>query len=128
MADAVLGQSTTSEGGKTDGKDCIVGKFISEADGWKIIGIAASWEGTPYRMIGAKSEQLVAGDCSGTTNKIFNEAGFPYVYQSTGNFVAYANKTNRVRKIDVAKEKMQAGDIQLWSSHIYSLSIDSSKI
>jgi hypothetical protein len=111
-------KSATSEKSNTQGKECTLGKFISEADGWKIVAAAKTWEGTPYSMVGAKSVKGVAGDCSGTTNKAYTEAGFPYPYQMTSSFVAYAKASNRFRKIDAAKEKLQAGDILLWPGHM----------
>lgn len=120
MAEAAitLDQSSTSERANTQGKDCVLGKFITEADGWKIIEAAKGWEGTPYSLVGANSVKQVGGDCSGTTNKSFTEAGFPYPYQSTANFAAYARTSNRFRKIDPAKQPLQAGDVLLWPGHM----------
>ncbi|WP_338768321.1 hypothetical protein [Massilia sp. METH4] len=119
MAEMVeLEQSRTSDKSTTQGKECVLGKFITEAEGWKIVEIARSWEGTPYSLIGAASVKKVGGDCSGSTNKIFIEAGFPYPYQSTANFAAFARKTNRFRKIDKTKTPLQAGDVLLWPGHM----------
>ena len=119
MAAAVLiEKSETSELTNMAGKECTVGRFISEDEGWKIVKFASSWEGTPYSLVGAGSVKGVGGDCSGTTNKIYTEAGFPYRYQSTSKFVEYASSTNRFRKIDLAKDKLQSGDILLWPGHM----------
>jgi len=119
MTEAILiDKSETSDTANTLGKDCVVGRFVTEDEGWKIVAIAATWEGTAYSLIGGASSKGVAGDCSGTTNKIYIEAGFPYPYQSTASFVAFANKTSRFRKIDLSKNKPQAGDILLWSGHM----------
>ena len=119
MAEAqTLEKSTTSERSNTQGKECVLGKFISEDDGWKIIAAAKTWEGTPYSLVGANSVKGVGGDCSGTTNKSFVEAGFPYPYQSTGNFANYARTSNRFRKIDKSKVPLQAGDVLLWPGHM----------
>ena len=118
MADVTLDQSVTSESTNTQGKDCTVGRFISEEEGWKIVAAAATWEGTPYKLIGAASQKGVGGDCSGSTNKIYVEAGFPYPYQSTASFADFAAKTHRFRKIDPTKDKMQAGDVLLWPVHM----------
>lgn len=113
-----LAKSSTSEKSNTQGKECSVGEFISEAEGWKIIEVAATWEGTKYKAIGGKSEKSVFGDCSGTTNKIFIEAGFPYPYKRTGDFEDYAAKSHKFRPIDVKKEPMQVGDVLLWEGHM----------
>lgn len=119
MAEAVIiDKSETSVPSNTQGKECTFGEFISEADAWKIVQEAATWKGTAYSMIGAGSKKGIAGDCSGTTNKIYTAAGFPYPYQSTSNFELFANKTHRFRKIDPKKQSLQVGDILLWSGHM----------
>jgi hypothetical protein len=113
-----LEKSETSERAKVQGKECVLGQFISEEDGWKIVAAAQEWEGTPYRLVGASSVKGVGGDCSGTTNKIFISTGFPYPYQSTANFASYARSSNRFRKIDRSKTPLQAGDVLLWPGHM----------
>ncbi len=113
-----LAKSATSEKANTQGKECSVGEFITEAEGWKIIEVAATWEGTEYKAVGGKSEKRVFGDCSGTTNKIFIEAGFPYPYRRTGDFEEYAATSHKFRRIDVKKEPMQVGDVLLWPGHM----------
>lgn len=118
MAVIGVGESTTSDVTITAGRDCTVGRFITEEEGWKIVDVAATWEGTPYGLVGAASRKSVIGDCSGSTNKIYIEAGFPYQYQSTALFAGYARSTNRFRKIDPAKDGLQAGDILLWPGHM----------
>lgn len=117
-AEVALETSETSDRSQTQGKDCTVGAFLTAEEGWKIIKVAESWEGTAYSMVGANSVKGDKGDCSGTTNKIFIEAGFPYPYQTTSNFAAYAAKSNRFRKIDISKQEMQAGDVLLWPGHM----------
>ena len=119
MADSLtLEKSTTSEKSNTQGKECVLGKFISEEDGWKIVAAAKAWEGTPYDAVGAASVKGKRGDCSGTTYKIYVEAGFPYPYQSTAVFAEYARRSNRFRIINPAKVPMQAGDVLLWPGHM----------
>ena len=110
--------SKTSPASNTEGKECPIGRYINEAEGKKIIDIAATWVGTPYSMVGANSEKLKVGDCSGTTNKIYKEAGFPYPYQTTAAFVQFANKTNIFREINPDKTPMQIGDVLLWPGHM----------
>lgn len=118
MDPVTLSSSATSDTAITAGNGCTVGRFITEDEGWKVVNMAATWEGTPYRMVGAASEKSVLGDCSGSTNKIYVEAGFPYPYQTTASFAAFARTTNRFRKIDPAKQKLQAGDVLLWDGHM----------
>jgi hypothetical protein len=114
----LIEKSSTSDIVNAKGKDCILGRFITEAEGWKIVEAAKAWEGTPYRLVGANSVRHVGGDCSGTTNKIFAAAGFSYRYQSTANFAAYVEKSLRFRKINPASQALQAGDILLWPGHM----------
>jgi hypothetical protein len=118
MTDNVLIESTTTDRSANGGSEVTVGRFLSEEEGWKVVEVAATWTGTAYAMMGAASQKLVKGDCSGSTNKIFVEAGFPYPYQSTVAFSAFVRKTNRFRKIDTTKQPMQAGDVLLWDGHM----------
>ncbi|GAA5175536.1 hypothetical protein GCM10025771_07970 [Niveibacterium umoris] len=118
MAETLIARSVTSERSNTQGKECTVGRYLSEAEGWKIVEVAATWEGTPYQMVGARSEKGIVGDCSGTTFKIYTEAGFPYGYRMTADFVAYVTETNRFREIDPATQPMQAGDVLFWTGHM----------
>lgn len=114
MTEVEIDKSKTSESTNTQGKECVVGRFITEEEGWKIVDVAATWEGTAYKLLGSLSVKGVQGDCSGTTNKIYTEAGFPYPYQSTKTFAAYVQKSHRFRKINTASQKLQAGDILFW--------------
>lgn len=118
MAEVFLTTSQTSPREVIAGKTCQIGRLINEAEGWKIVEIASTWEGTPYRLVGARSEKRVAGDCSGSTNKIYAEAGFPYPYKMTANFVDYVNSSHRFREIDRNREPMQAGDVLFWAGHM----------
>ena len=117
-AEIAIDTSNTSEISNTQGKECTVGRFVTPEEGWKIVKIAESWEGTAYKSKGAQSVKGVSGDCSGSTNKIYIEAGFPYPYQMTSSFVSYSEKSNRFREIDPKKESMQAGDVLFWRGHM----------
>jgi hypothetical protein len=114
----LIEKSMTSDVANVKGKDCVFGRFITEEEGWKIVEAARAWEGTPYRLVGENSIRQVGGDCSGTTNKSYATAGFPYPYQSTANFAAYVRKSLRFRKIIPANQELQAGDIILWPGHM----------
>lgn len=78
------------------------GRFLTATEGWKIARVAESWKGTPYAPVekaGKRvpgSEKYAGGgavkkegaDCSGSTWKIYKEAGFPYgPYINTALFV-----------------------------------------
>jgi hypothetical protein len=86
-----------------------------------IVAEAATWKGTPYSLVGEGSVKGTGGDCSGTTQKIYNVAKCPYRYQTSHEFPAYARKSGLFRELR-ADEAKQDGDILSWSSHmaIYS--------
>ena len=92
---------TTNTAAKPE-KPKATGRFITATEGWKIARVAESWKGTPYAPL-EKAGKLVPGsekyagggavkkegaDCSGSTWKIYAEAGFPYgSYFNTVAFV-----------------------------------------
>ncbi|HEY1755878.1 MAG TPA: hypothetical protein VGG72_10815 [Bryobacteraceae bacterium] len=92
-------------------------KDIPLSDGRLIVAEAATWKGTPYKENGPKSEKGVAGDCSGTTQKIYTVATCPYEYQSSHTFPEYALKSGLFRELQ-AGERKQDGDILLWPGHM----------
>lgn len=119
MTESLITTSQTSPTENTTGTTCTVGRLITVNEGWKIVEVAATWEGTPYRQVGAGSTKGLMGDCSGTTNKIYQEAGFPYPYKRTANLVDYIQSSHRFREIFPTRgEAMQAGDVLFWSGHM----------
>jgi hypothetical protein len=118
MTESEIAAAMTTPVEDSAGKVCQVGRFITEAEGWAIVAIAATWEGTPYVMVGAGSVKGVKGDCSGTTNKIYVEAGFPYPYKQTANFAAYVETSGRFRQVPAERASMQVGDVLLWPGHM----------
>jgi hypothetical protein len=94
---------------------------IKPDEGRLITVKALGWKGTEYALVGDKSVKGVSGDCSGTTNKIYCEAGFTYQYRSTDTFAAYAYSSGLFRLVADGEPK-QDGDILLWDDHmaIYS--------
>lgn len=78
------------------------GRFITASEGWKIAQVTKSWVGTPYapvqkngkiepdskKYVGGGAVKKEGADCSGSTWKIYVEAGFPYgPYINTALFV-----------------------------------------
>lgn len=90
---------------------------ITKEEGLKITAEAKTWKGTPYSMAGSSTMKGVKGDCSGTTCKIFEAAGFPYAFQSTSTFPAYAASSGLFRKLS-SGEARQDGDVLHWSGHM----------
>lgn len=68
-------------------------------------------------MRGAASVKGVSGDCSGTTFLIFRTVGYPYEYQQSATFHAYAQRSGLFRQL-AANEAPQAGDILSWPNHM----------
>ena len=95
----------------------MAGKDISVDDGGLIVAEAATWKGTPYKLIGPASMKGVGGDCSGTTLKIYVAAGFPFDYQMTHDFPDYALKSGKFRELAAGDQK-QDGDVLSWSNHL----------
>lgn len=118
MASILIDESKTTPLTNTNGKSCVVGRYINEQEGWRIVNTASTWEGTRYESIGILSEKGKFADCSGSTNKIYIEAGFPYPYKQTATFQDYVARSQRFREIDPKQHKMQAGDILLWPGHM----------
>lgn len=96
-------------------------KDISVDDGKSIVAEAANWKGTPYMPNGPGSTKGVGGDCSGTTQKIYQAAQFPYAYRQAKEFPEYALNSGLFRELGASDPK-QDGDILSWSGHmaIYS--------
>jgi hypothetical protein len=94
---------------------------ISTDDGAKITAEARTWKDTPYKLVGAGSIKGDGGDCSGSTWRIYEAAGFKYDYRSTSAFVDYVKDKKRFRELG-GGEAMQEGDILFWPDHmaIYS--------
>lgn len=97
-------------------------KDVSVADGGnRIVTEAAAWKGTPYQLNGAGAIKGVGGDCSGTTQRIYQGAHCPYAYQTANHFAVYALNSGLFRELGAGDQK-QDGDILLWPNHmaIYS--------
>ena len=96
-------------------------KDISSIIGARIVAEAATWKGTPYKLIGAASKKGEGGDCSGTTCLIYSAAQCPYSYQSTVSFITYSSNSALFRLL-ADDEQKQEGDILHWPGHmaIYS--------
>ncbi len=118
MAEAIIASSRTTPAENATGTVCNVGRFITLEEGLQIVDIAATWEGTPYASIGGASVKGKGADCSGSTNKIYIEAGFPYPYKRTGDFAGYVATSGRFREISADVSSMQAGDVLLWPGHM----------
>lgn len=112
---AELATSNTSPIENTTGKKCTVGRLITEAEGQRIVSIAKTWDATPYALAGQNSVKGQKGDCSGSSNKIYVEAGFPYPYQTSKTIVPYIEASHRFRKIaGTPEDPPQPGDLIIW--------------
>lgn len=112
---AELASSKTSPIDNVLGKTCAVGRLITEEEGQLIVSIAKTWAGTPYALTGANSIKGKKGDCSGSSNQIYVEAGFPYPYQTSKTIVAYIEASHRFRKVGgTPEDPPQSGDLIVW--------------
>ena len=97
------------------------GRFITAAEGLKIVGVAKEWAKAkvPY-LTGGKTQR--GADCSGTTWKIYEEAGFSYgSYQNTASFRTLVNTENDMVMKGKHFKKVstpQVGDIGWWDGHM----------
>jgi hypothetical protein len=94
---------------------------ISADDGAKITAEARNWKDTPYKLVGSGSIKGTGGDCSGSTWRIYDAAGFKYAYQNTSGFIDYVGKKKKFREL-ASSDTKQEGDILFWPDHmaIYS--------
>lgn len=113
---ATIGTAPTTEAAQGSAQQCVAGRQITAAEGERIVAAASQWAGTPYSLIGNASQRLTGGDCSGSTNKIYIAAGFPYTFQATGSFIGYATTTHRF--VEITDGKKQPGDILWWPGHV----------
>ncbi|CAN7571146.1 hypothetical protein [Acidovorax sp. Leaf78] len=90
---------------------------ITANEALPLIKEAATWKGTTYALRGSASTKGGSGDCSGTTFLIYREAGFPYEYQTSGTFPAYAQRSGLFRLL-TATEAVQPGDVLSWPNHM----------
>jgi cell wall-associated NlpC family hydrolase len=110
------------------------GRFLTMAEGMRIVAAAKMWAGTPYGKkggpyAGANPVKKKGADCSGSTWKIYQEAGFSYGdYTSAAGFKTIVGTDKHFvpgehffKQVSVP----QTGDIGWWSGHmvIYDPSI-----
>lgn len=118
MGEDVVARTETTPADDLTPHRCRVGRLLTEAEGWQLVAVARTWEGTPYQLAGAASRKGIGGDCSGSTHHIYQEAGFPYPYKTTANFEAYVQQSGRFREVLPDQQPMQAGDILWWPGHM----------
>jgi type VI secretion system secreted protein VgrG len=86
-----------------------------------IIKVARGWNGTPYahepphgenhQFAGMNAKKKIAGDCSGTTYAIYQEAGYDYKYVTVEQFV----KTSGNHKFkEISFTEAKPGDVVTW--------------
>lgn len=92
-------------------------KDISPEQGRLITAEAATWAGTPYRLVGPASTKGLGGDCSGSTWRIYATAGFLFDYVQAIDFPPYAIRSGHFRKLDPG-EPRQDGDLLSWQNHM----------
>jgi hypothetical protein len=99
------------------------GRDISTSEGRSVAENAAEWKSTPYAEIdtpnsGANAICRVGADCSGSTNKIFEESGLNYEYKTSANFATAAAKEGFPFRVLESGEAHQPGDVVLFNGHM----------
>jgi filamentous hemagglutinin family protein len=93
------------------------GRFLTKEESKKIIEATSKWDGTSYKLVGAKSELQVAGDCSGITYKSYGDAGYGYTYVRADDFpTAAATEGFPFGKVNDGT--LQSGDVLQFKGHV----------
>jgi cell wall-associated NlpC family hydrolase len=88
---------------------------ISARDKEKVLEAADDWLGTPYAprntlLAGGQAKKKEGGDCSGSTNRIFDEAGLGYKYTESTKF-SEAVKNGKIPFRKVEADEIQPTDV-----------------
>lgn len=94
------------------------GRYLSKQEGQLVVDQAETWKGTPYKLVGPNSEIQVAGDCSGTTFKIYDAVGDPFDYKMANQFGAAADKEGFPFQRLGLNDARQPGDVLQFSGHL----------
>ena len=91
---------------------------IGPERGSGIVAKAKGWENTPYAspsssLKGPGARKGEGGDCSGSVNQIFKEAGHPYPYADSRKFPAAAEK-GEIPFREVKPEERRPGDVVVY--------------
>ena len=100
------------------------GTDLTSSQGQSIVTTASTWSGTDYAPLndkkynGSRATKNVRADCSGSLNKIYDEAGYVYSYSKSGDFDYMAAQEGfPFRKLQ-GTESLQPGDVVLYQGHI----------
>ncbi len=98
----------------------LIDRLPTPEEGQKIVDAASTWHGVPYADAGSahaglQADKKKAADCSGSTWKIFEEAGLKYSYATTGDF-PIDKKVFRLLGTNPAV--LQPGDVVLYHGHM----------
>jgi len=94
------------------------GRYLTSKEGQLLADQAALWDGTAYRLVGRNSKIQVAGDCSGTTYKIYDALGDTYRYVMADDFAAAAAKEGFPFQKLPDNMPRQPGDVLIFEGHM----------
>lgn len=91
------------------------GSDLSAEETQKISDVAKGWKNTPYAprytlLAGAKAKKGIAADCSGSVHAIYAEAGHPYPYTTSSDFIGAA-KSGKIPFKEVTVGEARPGDV-----------------
>jgi cell wall-associated NlpC family hydrolase len=106
---------------------------LTQAQREKILKNAEDWAGTPYSMLGARSQKNVGGDCSGSTWLIYKSSGVNYDYVMSsdiptspnfkqittpqiGDVVQWPKTTNDPGHVAIYAGQNAKGDAMIWTT------------
>jgi cell wall-associated NlpC family hydrolase len=104
---------------------------LTPTQGLAVVREAATWSGTPYadqpglsppgpyrQYNGANAMRDQAADCSGSTWRIFSDAGFPYRYTSSSAWAAAVDDGRIPFRRLPAGEELREGDVLRFPGHL----------
>ena len=93
-------------------------RYLTTQEGQLVVNQGKLWLGTPYELVGPDSQNQIAGDCSGTTFKIYDSVGDRYSYVQASNFGTSADQEGFPFQRLAPNVPPQPGDVLQFEHHV----------